>query len=55
MSRMRRCGCNGPGNKIKETIMNSASIVHFAYILIVLDEGEQYTYCNLDLHLLGEE
>ena len=49
MSRMRRCGCNGPGNKITETIMNSASIVHFAYILIVLDEEEQYTYCNLEL------
>ena len=39
MSRMRRCGCNGPGNKINE-IMNSATIVHFAYLLIVLDEGE---------------
>ena len=49
MSRKRRCGCNGPGNKITETIMNSASIVHFAYILIVLDEEEQYTYHNLEL------
>ena len=31
MSRKRSCGCNGPGNKITETIINSASIVHFAY------------------------
>ena len=49
MSRKRRCVCNGPGNKITETIMNSASIVHVAYILIVLDEREQYTYYNLEL------
>ena len=40
MSRMRRCGCNGSGNKITETIMDSGNIVHFAYLLIVLDEGE---------------
>ena len=56
---MRRCGGNRSGNKITETIMNSASIVHFAYMLIVLDEEEQYTYCNLEfpvaLLLLGEE
>ena len=32
MSRMRRCDCNGPGNKITEIIMNSASVVHFAYL-----------------------
>ena len=40
MSRMRRCGCNGSGNKITETIMDSGNIVHFAYLLIVLDEEE---------------
>ena len=38
----------GLGTKITETRMNSASIVHFAYMLIVLDE----VACVL---LLGEE